>query len=165
MKEAFKYITCLLVGIIIGGSAMLFMSKRASSTFVDLIKVVYELEEETSAKEALGNGQYFLAAHHFQNLVESTSNSSKSIFQADQEFWDFKFPFSAIVLDRIHNPSDPDDAGVQRVHGLYRGMLAFAFEKNGMQEQAEQEWLQASALLDIANVSETKQLIRRSLEN
>jgi len=43
--------------------------------------------------------------------------------------------------------------------------LPLLLKKNGMQEQAEQEWLQASTLLDIANVSETKQLIRRSLEN
>ena len=163
MKTFLKNTVLIIIGIAIGCSSTLFLSKRASSTYLDIIKMHYQNYEEQAGRDAIKNGQYLTAIHHLKNLVNSSSEPTLEAFKIGKEVWTPMFPFSSEVLKRIQKNSDPDGVGAQKGNGINRGLLAYALEKNAMYDQAENEWKRSTELLGITDRNKTKKIITEIL--
>ncbi|MCP4050892.1 MAG: hypothetical protein GY730_09335 [bacterium] len=164
MKRILNNIIFSLIGAIIGGGIMLYLSERASFVYLDALKIHYEYAEELAGREAIKNEQYFMAIHHFKNLSDSSTKPTIKAFQTGKEIWHPTFPFTAGILRKIQENSDPNGLGALRVNGINRGLLAYAFEKYGMYDEAEREWKESTKLLGTNETLKTKEIIEKILE-
>lgn len=163
MNDRTKNVFMVIAGFFLGIVVMSFLSCRAGNTHADLIKEVYERTQLLAGQKALGEGRYFHAIHHFQNVVDASSDTT-SPFRDSKKIWTMSFPFASEILTRIKSHVDPRGIGQQRGNGIRRGKLAFALEKYGMRPEADIQWHKASELLEEPNTNKVKQLIKNMIE-
>nr|WP_320012777.1 hypothetical protein [uncultured Desulfobulbus sp.] len=164
MKTVLQNTFFLCIGVVIGGVIMLFMSQKASTTFVELLQIQYELNEETAAKDACKNGDYLQAIRHINNLIESSAQPSMQVFEEGQQFWTPMFPLRVKVLQRVKETADPNGAGAQMINGIHQGMLAFALEQYGLYDKAQRHWRAAMLRLKKKDLAQTKEFIEKSMK-
>ena len=161
MNDTARQIYLLVAGLVIGIFLMSVLSYRASRTQLDIVKAQYAQVQLTSARRAMEEHNYTLAAHYYRNLVEAAGNSNPDPFKGSADIWTLSFPFASEILLRIKAHADPQGLGEKRERGRNHAWLADALEKAGRTDEAKVEWEKAAQLLGQANVAQ----LRKSVEN
>ncbi len=159
MNNTTKYIVFSVAGLFIGILIMSVLSYRASKTHIYAIKSMYEQEQIKSAMQAMKNKNYFMAVHHYKNLVDTSSPNTKDAFHKAENIWSLSFPFASELLIKIKSHADPKGIGDKRSLGINHGMLAYAMEKYGMHNEAKTEWEKALKILEKQDINQVRELI------
>ncbi|MBI5589932.1 MAG: hypothetical protein HY881_05570 [Deltaproteobacteria bacterium] len=159
MNTTSKTILLFLSGLFTGILIMSVLSYRASKTYLQVIESNYNYEQYKFAKQAMKDHEYFLAVHHYKNLITASSQKPGNSFYEAKDIWTLSFPFTAQILRIIKTDLDPKGIGKMRGDGINHGMLAYALEKYGKYSEANAEWEKASILLEQKDVEKVKQLI------
>jgi hypothetical protein len=166
MKKYAKHATLVLIGFVLGVVFMGYLSMRASSVLMDIVRINYITEQKILGIQAEKAKDYNKAVVNFNNVVSATSLPGLYSFSKDKKYWTFFFPFSALVLKRIQSSTGAPhtqrviDTGV----GIERGILANALELAGRHKEAEEELSAASSLLGHNDVEQTRRFIKDIIE-
>ncbi|MCP3928186.1 MAG: hypothetical protein GY705_03690 [Bacteroidetes bacterium] len=136
MKSVVKVGLIFLAGVMVGSIAIAFLSSRASTEYLAIVKMHYEMQQELEGHRSFNRKDFSGAVFHFTNLVNSQEGDEILAFQEGYSKWPLSFPFAAEILRKIRQVNDPEDIGKNRIIGITRGLLGTAYEKQGDTEMA-----------------------------
>jgi hypothetical protein len=160
MNNTSKYLLFFLSGLIFGILLVSVLSYRASNTHLVIIQSAYERQQEVAAMQAMKKHNYFLAVHHYKNIVDLSANPA-NIFQESKKIWTWSFPFASEIMIRIKAHLAWQETGGERGNGIYHGRMAYALEKYDMHDEAKTEWQKAMQMLEMMSVEQVKNFIEK----
>jgi hypothetical protein len=162
MKKLLCPIFLIGIGFIFGVIIMCFLSMRASSSFLEIVRLNYQQEQQIMAIRAKKSGNIHQAVIHYSNLVSVTSSPGLYSFNNNRDYWTIGFPLSSLVLSKIDDESTNKSKDFQE--GINRGMLADVLEKCGRTQKAMQEYIRAAYLLGCKDdIIKTKEILKEIL--
>lgn len=159
MKNLISKLTLVILGFIAGLIVMGVLAKRASTTYLEIFRSNYQLEQENLAKQAISDNDPLVAVVHYKNLVDSSNITGTKAFNDTISAWDLGFPFAAPILAKIKQESDPTHRGAKKLEGINHGRLAVALEKLGYNQKATLEWEKTKELLGIKSTERARTVI------
>jgi tetratricopeptide (TPR) repeat protein len=145
MKKVLFITSLIALGFVLGVLIMGYLSKRASSTFLEIIKLNYITEQEVHAVRAKFNGDLDQAALYYKNIISAQDPPGLRSFDPYLSSWDFAFPFAAPILRKMQEVAPR--RGGEALYGITHGKLAYVLEKMGKKEEAEQQYLMALEMI------------------
>ena len=158
MNNTSKYLLFFISGLILGILLVSVLSYRASNTHLGIIQSAYERQQEVAAMQAMKDHNYFLAVHHYKNIVDSSANPA-NIFAGSKKIWTWSFPFTSEIMIRIKAHLAWQSTGGERSNGIHHGRLAYALEKYDRPDEAKIEWQKAMQMLEMTSVDQVKNFI------
>jgi hypothetical protein len=149
MKKILYSVLLLTTGVLIGIFLTSYLSMLASKSFINIIRINYQMEEHIKAIKAKKNADIKQAIVHYRNLVEASSSPGLYCFNDKRDLWSIDFPFAAVILEKI-SKSVPVD-GAEKVAAFNRAMLADALEKSGDMKAANYEYAKAANIIGLGN--------------
>jgi tetratricopeptide (TPR) repeat protein len=145
----------VLGGFIAGVIATCFLSVKASHSLLDLVSLSYQQDQREMAIQSKLAGNYEKSIRHYKNLVESSSADGLPCFDQENQYWDFAFPFSSLILTKI-STYDTDD-GEKRSQGINLALLAYTLDAGGQPKEAKDIYNRAALLLGYNDVDKLKE--------
>ena len=158
MKKYCQGMLIFVIGFIVGLIVMCYLSMKASTTYLHIVKLNFEIQQEATAYHFMKAGDYQRALVHYKNLADSQSEKNIYAFQSEHSQWAFSFPFAAVVLKEIGKSLDPEGKGRRAIEGITRGNLASVMAKLNMQKESEEQYRIAAELVghkDVVRIKET----------
>ena len=93
MKKIATSFLLVVVSFILGMVVMGVLAMRASDDYLEEFKGTYSIDQELSAARASKNGNAFLAAAHYMNLVDASVPSKTHVLvstRVDVRSWDLR---------------------------------------------------------------------------
>lgn len=149
----------LVVGFVLGVLIMGLLSQKASKTYLEIVNVKYEIQQEKLASRAKKDGDLERALIHYTNLVDATSSPGRAFFNFDETTWTWGFPFAALFLHKISEGTDSQGIARARNEGVNRGKLAAILEALGREKEASEQYKKAAALIGFEDINRVKKLI------
>ena len=164
MKRFLKVILILVIGFAGGVITTCYLSMRASSSFIDFIKIEYETEQELMAIRAKKREDLDQAITHYKNLVAASSSLGLHCFSRGNDIWSMDFPFGAIILRRMVDAIP--EKGKNRDEAMKRAVLADALERSGRIEEANAEYSKAANLFGCGwDISKIKEVVETYIQH
>lgn len=117
IKSVLKVGLIFLAGVLVGGMTLAVLSSRASTEYLAIVKMNYEMQQELDGYRALHQQDYPKAVWHFTNLVSSQEGDQALAFQEAVPRWPLSFPFVAVILKKIRAANNPQGIAKNRVGG------------------------------------------------
>lgn len=162
MKKFLKTTLYMGIGFIFGVITISYLSMRSSPSFLEMVRINYQLEQEIMAIRAKKNGNMNKAILHYSNLVSASSSPGLYCFNKNRKYWSIDFPISSIILEEIVS-SMRTNGGEKKQEGKNRAFLADALEKAGRRKEATSEYIKASNLLG-CDIEKVRKNIRILME-
>jgi hypothetical protein len=161
MKKILFSILLLTVGVVIGVVVTSFLSMVASKSFINIVRINYQIEEQIKAIKAKKNADIKQAIVHYRNLVEASSSPGLYCFNDKRDLWSIDFPFAAVILGKISKSIPNQAKGAERVAAINRAMLADALEKSGDTKAANYEYAKAANIIGLGNdIQKLKKIVQ-----
>jgi hypothetical protein len=162
MKKFLKTTLHIGIGFIFGVITISYLSMRASPSFLEMVRINYQLEQEIMAIRAKKNGNMNKAILHYSNLVSASSSPGLYCFNKNRKYWSMDFPITSLALEEIVS-SMRTNSGEKKQEGENRALLADALEKTGRRKEATSEYIKASNLLG-CDIEKVKKIARIHME-
>lgn len=160
MKKFLKTTLHMGIGFIFGVITISYLSVRASPSFLEMVRIHYQLEQEIMAIQARKNGNMNKAVLHYSNLV--SSSSSPGLYCFNKKYWSWHFPITSLALEKIVG-SMRTKSGDKKEEGRNRALLADALEKAGRRKEATSEYIKASNLIG-CDIGQVKGIVKIHIE-
>jgi hypothetical protein len=162
MKKLFKTILHMGIGFIFGVTTMSYLSMHASSSFLEMVRLNYQMEQQIMAIHAKKSGNMNEAVLHYSNLVSASSSPGLYCFNKNRKYWSMAFPIASVMLERV--TSTGMNSGKKKIEGINRALFADALEKARRKEEATSEYLKASNLLACDDIGKVKEIATKHMK-
>lgn len=164
MKKLLLISLIFVIGLATGIILTSYLAKYASLSFLDIVRLKYQTEQQIMAIRAKKMGKIDHAVVHYRNLVAVSSSPGLYCFNKELEYWTLSFPFSYPTL----KPGNilADKRSTMYSEGINRAMLADVLDEAGEKEEARSQYLEAARLLGCdGDVAKVKKIIKGVLSS
>jgi hypothetical protein len=157
-------ITFLIAGFLCGFVAYGLVVVNSSPYYLENLRINFRANQQLLSIKSTNNDDMVSMLVHRQNVVDSYSNETISIFETKLSGFDFWLPFQLLALNSVTDSMVDTKSGTIS-EGLERGKLAYTMDLIGLQDHAEKEWDLASKLAGYSSKPEEfKRLIKKLIE-
>ena len=101
LKKSVRAMFLIAIGFIIGTITMSYLCILASSSFLEIVKQNYQIEQKILAIHAKKEGNWKEAIRHYANLV--SASSPPGLYCFNKNYWSIDFPFASVILNKVIN--------------------------------------------------------------
>jgi len=160
MKKVIFIILAIIISFILGVFVMGYLSKKASLTFLEIVKFNYKIEQQILAVRAKQEGNFHKAAIYYTNIISVEEFPGLMCFNQTMNSWSFDFPFSTIFLQKMSEARL--NRGVDITIGITHGRFAEILEFLGRNQEAQKEYQKAAKLMGVpGNINRVKEIIKK----
>jgi len=159
MRKYIQTLGVFVIGFIIGLIFYGFLSVKASKMYLEIIRINYIIDQESSAKRAFKNKRLEEAVCNYLNVLDVLNKKTFS----KKEIWSIDFPLSAIVLENIQNKISEKEKAIKIEKGIIHAKLGFIYQKMGLTEKSKEEYIKASQLMKITDFKKIQKFAEKLL--